>query len=126
MEQERLNPWQVTEEDKKQAAEYRRERRASKEKWLQHHKERKPVFIPINEEGTFAGLIGYGTTVGARIFPYYRTESGVYFYEHEDPISEENPSRREKKVIQLDLEEIQRKGIAKLYTPESFIGVLHF
>jgi hypothetical protein len=126
MEQVRLNPWQVTEEDKKRAVEHMRERRASKEEWLRHHQERRPVFTPINEEGTFAGLIGYGTTVGARIFPYYRTESGVYFYEHEDPRSEENPSRREKKVIQLDLEEIRRKGVAKLYTSESFIEVLHF
>src|SRR5271166_856782 len=120
MEQKRFNPWQPTNRDKKRAAEYVRERRASKVEWLQHHQERRPVFTPINEEGAFAGLIGFGTAGGARIFPYYRTKNGVNFYELEVE-SEENPSRREKKVIQLDLEEIRRKGIAKLYTPESFL-----
>jgi hypothetical protein len=111
----------LSEEMLKEIAAYKQEKRARKEEWLTYHKERHPVFAPTNEEGTFAGLVGFGTTVGARIFPYYRTESGVYFYEHEDPRSEENPSRREKKVIQLDLEEIRRKGVAKLYTPESFL-----
>jgi hypothetical protein len=117
---ERPDPWRITpevrEELRRNAARQREELRARKEEWLQPHLERKPVYPETNEEGQFVGLFGYATTIGARIHPYYRTESGIYFYEWE------NPEQEEKKIIPLDLDRIQREKSAIFYTPQSFLG----
>lgn len=99
-------------------AEYRQEKRERKEEFLNYHRERRPVYPSTSEEGAFVGLFGYATTIGVRIFSYYRTESGIYFYEFEE--NEENP-KREKEIMFLDIEKVQQKGIAKLYTSESFL-----
>jgi len=112
----------LSEETRRKIAEYKQEKRARKEAFLKHHQERHPIHPSTNEEGTFAGLYGYTTAVGARIFPYYRTESGVYFYESTPPETDDKSRVREKTIIQLDIDRIQRDKSAIFYTPKSFLG----
>lgn len=116
MTQEKQDPRGLSEEVLKKIAANKLEERADKEAWLIHHKERHPVYPSTNEDGSFVGLFGYATTVGARIFPYYRTQSGTYFYEWEDT------GRKQKKTLPLDLKKIQREKSAIFYTPKSFLG----
>lgn len=116
MKQERPTTNGLSQDLLRKIAESRQEERASKEAWLVHHGERHPIYAPTNEKGSFVGLFGFATAVGARIFPYYQTESGVYFYEWEDIEGER------KKTVTLDLERIQRAKSAIFYTPKSFVG----
>ena len=99
---------------KQLAAQYMQEEKATKQAWLEQQKARIPLHPPTNEHGTFAGLIGYFTPVGARVVPYYQTASGIYFRERYDG--------QGKEVKQLDLERIKREQSAQLYTSETFLG----
>src|SRR3990167_9819538 len=87
-----------------------------KMRWLQHHSERKPVYPSTQEEGTFIGIFGFLVSAwSAREFPYYQTPSGVYFFEWVDDEGEN------KKVIQLDLEDMIEQQSVLFFSAESWL-----
>lgn len=79
-----------------------------RKEWLHHHMSRKPIYPPTQEEGEFVGVFGYLVSAwSARNFPYYKTPSGVYFFEWEDHHGEN------KKSVKIDPEKIGHKWLGE-------------
>lgn len=56
---------------------------SAKQTWVDAQKSKTPIYEPTREIGAFEGVVGYLTGTGLRVFPVYKTHTGLYFYLYE-------------------------------------------
>lgn len=105
-------------QDREPVDTYLEEKRA----WVRHHQQRRPVYPPTGERGTFIGIFGYRMPVGACFFPYYQTPGGIYFYEWVSDGESGAPRAVYKKTCRLHVEGQRRRGATRFFTAEQWLN----
>lgn len=101
------NNWELTPKLFQEIDKFNLEEGVIRRRWFLLHSNRQPLYSPTGEKGAFVGIFGYLTGAGVREFPFYKTQSGIYFYFWED-LDHEN-----KKIQQIEIDKLSVKWVGE-------------